>query len=219
LLINYANEKLQAHFTSAAITLLQAEYEREGLAIQKVEHTDNTPTILLLEGRPLSVLALLDDQCLQAGATDTSLVTALHASFGEHPSYATPRFGAAASFTIKHFGGDVTYHSAGFLSKNKDALFAELPACMRASTSNFVVGLFSDAAEARRNKPPPGAAAAGGRPARRPPGGIGGRGRATQFVSVGSQFRDSIASLVATLGATQSHFVRCIKPNEVSGSN
>ena len=289
LLINYANEKLQAHFTAAAITvqdtsttcprhvlqahftaaaitLLQAEYLREGIAVDRVEYTDNAATIALLEGKPLSVLAVLDDQCLQAGATDASLTAALHSSFDGHASYGTPRIassepsrnplglvsepsralfagtpriGADSAFTIGHFGGRVTYSVAGFLSKNKDALFAELPSTMRASASPFVAQLFSEAAEQRRQQAPSGdgGAAAAGKPtatnvnegparrvshSRRAGGGGGGSGgggkkRATQFVSVGSQFRGSIASLVGTLGATQSHFVRCIKPNEVRG--
>ena len=44
----------------------------------------------------------------------------------------------------------VTYTSTHFLRKNKDTLFAELPSTMRASSSRFVAGLFSDAAETRR---------------------------------------------------------------------
>ena len=39
------------------------------------------------------------------------------------------------------------------------------------------------------------------------------RGKASQHVSVGAQFRDSMSALCATLGGTQSHFIRCIKPN------
>ena len=89
----------------------------------------------------------------------------------------------------------------------------------RASASPFVAELFSEAAEQRWQQAPSGdgGAAAAGKPAsasvnegparrvshsRRAGGGGGGGGgkkRATQFVSVGSQFRGSIASLVGTL--------------------
>jgi len=111
----------------------------------------------------------------------------------------------------------------------------ELPAVMRTSASAFVRDLFVErphstdgggarttAAAARRagmggggvgggGSGGAGSGAAGGS------GGGGGsadqRGKASQHVSVGAQFRDSMSALCATLGGTQSHFIRCIKPN------
>jgi myosin-5 len=205
LLINYANEKLQAHFTATAIGLLQAEYVAQGIDMVPVDYKNNAETVRLLEGRPMSVLATLDDQCLQAGATDESLVAALHASFDKHDSYSKPRFGQSTAFEIRHFGGTVRYEAWGFLVKNKDTLFAELPATMRNSTLPFVGNLFKEAKPAAAAKPSD-SSARGRRGGARP--------RATQFVSVGAQFRDSIGSLVAILESTESHFVRCVKPNE-----
>tara|TARA_B110001452_G_scaffold264217_2_gene266871 strand:- start:1532 stop:2002 length:471 start_codon:yes stop_codon:yes gene_type:complete len=144
---------------------VQQIYEAEGLPLDRIEVVDNQPTLELLEGRPVSLLGILDDLCLHAGAvcrillglkhlgqqqilrptlsltrsrpmseqTDKQFVGALHARFsaGEtngrdapHPSFPAPRFDAADTFTVRHFAGDVTYHGASFLLKNKDALFA-----------------------------------------------------------------------------------------------
>ena len=41
----------------------------------------------------------------------------------------------------------------------------------------------------------------------------GGGQKAAQNVSVGAQFRASMAELIGTLQGTRSHFIRCIKPN------
>ena len=213
LLINFANEKLQSHFTATAIGLVQQEYAREGIDVARIEYTDNAPVVALLEGKPLSLLGLLDDQCLQAGATDASFVRLLFSEFDSHAALGRARPGAAdASFVVQHFAGAVTYTGASFLAKNKDALFGELPALMRASSHALARTLF---AEGRSGGGGGGGAGGGGKspgPVRRRKGAA--RPKATQFVSVGAQFRTSMDVLLSTLGASQSHFIRCIKPND-----
>ncbi|KAL1518502.1 hypothetical protein AB1Y20_002793 [Prymnesium parvum] len=149
LLINYANEKLQAHFTAAAISLVQSEYQAEGLPFDRIEYTDNSAVIELLEGKGVSILSVLDDHrrvrldgvLLQAGATDESYVQLLHSRFASHPSFDLPRFGMDG-FVVHHFAGEVEYNASGFLMKNKDSLFAELPNAMRTSKRDFIRELF-----------------------------------------------------------------------------
>ena len=215
LLINFANEKLQQYFTATAIAHVQAEYAAEGLPWTKVEYVDNSAVVALLDGAPLSVLTALDDQCLQAGATDATFVALVLGSLSAHPALETARFGSDSGFVIRHYAAPVTYSvGTSFLLKNKDALFVELPELMRQSMLPLVRELF---AEGRQQPAGAGGGATGG-------GGVpagptaGGRRRArpkaTQFVSVSSQFRDSMARLGATLEASQCHFVRCIKPND-----
>ena len=63
----------------------------------------------LLEGKPVSLLALLDDLCLHAGATDAGFVGAVHARFEGHAAFAPPRFDAATQFTARRPEGDRTY--------------------------------------------------------------------------------------------------------------
>ena len=64
------------------------------------------------------------------------------ASFAEHPAYTKPRIASSQQFVVRHYAGDVTYTAAGFLSKNKDALYAELPALLRASSVPLLRALF-----------------------------------------------------------------------------
>ena len=227
LLINFANERLQQLFTATAIRLVQQEYEAEGLPFTRIEYVDNAPTLALLDGKPISVLSALDDQGLVAGSTDSSYVALLKSHFSQHERFAEPRFGGdQTAFVIHHYAASVTYTgSTGFLAKNKDALFSELPELMRQSASTFVCALFAQS--------PPGAVAAstsasgdgarlgsfsarGSRALRgKPSAGGGARVRAkSQYVSVSAQFCDSMARLSLTLSSTQCHFIRCIKPNE-----
>ena len=210
LLINFANEKLQQHFISTAISHVQAVYEAEMLPFSRIVVVDNGPILSLLEGKPVSLLALLDDLCLHAGASDDDFVSAVHARFEGHAAFAPPRFDAATQFTVRHFAGEVSYRGLGFIAKNKDTLFAELPAVMRTSASPFVRALFAD----RPTKGGGGGGGGGGDEARggRRRGGGGGQ-KAAQNVSVGAQFRVSMSELISTLQGTQSHFIRCIKPN------
>ena len=120
LLINFANEKLQSHFTATAIGLVQQEYAREGIDVARIEYTDNAPVVALLEGKPLSLLGLLDDQCLQAGATDASFVRLLFSEFDSHAALGRARPGAAdASFVVQHFAGAVTYTGASVPRKEQ----------------------------------------------------------------------------------------------------
>ena len=63
----------------------------------------------LLEGKPVSLLALLDDLCLHAGATDAGFVGAVHARFEGHAAFAPPRFDAATQFTARRPEGDRAY--------------------------------------------------------------------------------------------------------------
>ena len=119
LLINFANEKLQQHFVATAISHVQSVYEAEGLPFSKIEVVDNGAVLSLLEGKPVSLLALLDDLCLYAGASDADFVGAVHARFEGHAAFAPPSFDAQTRFTVRHFAGEVTYRGAGFIAKNK----------------------------------------------------------------------------------------------------
>eukprot|EP00966_Prymnesium_polylepis_P289508 6687168-Prymnesium_polylepis.1 len=194
LLINFANERLQALFISEAVMRVQAEFKYEGIAFDEAAFKNNTTVVELLDGK-VSILSLLNSQSVaNTQPDDGRFVQELHNHFGsgKHPDYKAPLATAATQFTVCHFAADVTYTVAsaagaeGFVSRNKDTLLPKLPQLMRTSESSFLSSLFP-ALETR------GAAA-------RPP--------------VAQQFRQSMGSLAATLEGSMQHFIRCIKPNE-----
>ena len=52
LLINYANEKLQAHFNQHIFKIEQAEYTSEGIDWSYISFNDNAPCVELIDGKP-----------------------------------------------------------------------------------------------------------------------------------------------------------------------
>ena len=85
LCINYANEKLHQQFINYYFKLEQEDYKREGVNIDKVKFSDNQPCLDLIEGRPLGVIALLQEECRLKTATDRSFVEKMKTSLKGKP--------------------------------------------------------------------------------------------------------------------------------------
>uniref|UniRef100_A0A1I8QA92 Myosin motor domain-containing protein n=1 Tax=Stomoxys calcitrans TaxID=35570 RepID=A0A1I8QA92_STOCA len=219
--INYANEKLQQQFNQHVFKLEQEEYLKEGITWTMIDFYDNQPCIDLIESK-LGVLDLLDEECRMPKGSDESWARKLVEKCTKFPHFEKPRFGNT-SFFVKHFSDTVEYDVYGFLEKNRDTVSKELANVVRSSKMSLckqlmemeeIDTLSADAAKTHT---------LGGRvviSAARKPGEVATepRRRVTpskqQRRSVGSQFRDSLSSLIATLHATTPHYVRCIKPND-----
>ncbi|KAK9068732.1 hypothetical protein SSX86_012847 [Deinandra increscens subsp. villosa] len=84
---------------------------------------------------------------------------------------------------------EVTYQCDFFLDKNKDYVVAEHQALMNASKCFFVSSLFPPSSQDSS--------------------------KASKFISIGSQFKLQLQSLLETLSHTEPHYVRCVKPNNL----
>ena len=124
-------------------------------------------------------------------ATDRTLVQRLHEQHEKNPDYLKPRFDKSLVFGIRHFAGDVFYETKGFLEKNKDTFSGDLLALMPTTKNKFLHSLFiedlKNAGKEQNNK---------------------------KTFTLSSQFKKSLDLLMATLGACNPFFIRCIKPNE-----
>ncbi|PIA13928.1 hypothetical protein COEREDRAFT_47921, partial [Coemansia reversa NRRL 1564] len=214
--INYANEKLQQNFNHHVFKIEQEEYRREQLSNWTfIGFQDNQPCIDLIEGKPIGILALLDEESRLEQGSDRTFTEKLIRQFSESqpPSSAgatianyfrKPRFSNTA-FTVRHYAHDVTYEGDGFLEKNKDTVPDEILDLLCSSEFEFV-GTLASSHLPRDQRPssPPAAHASSGRssPARR------------QAPTLAGVFKRSLAGLMATLGETEMHYIRCIKPNE-----
>ncbi len=202
--INYANEKLQQHFNQHVFKLEQEEYKKEQISNWTfISFSDNQPCIDLIEGK-IGVLSLLDEECRFPKADDNTFVQKLYTHFetkDKETAFRKPRFSNTA-FTIVHYANDVTYEAEGFLEKNKDTVPDEMLEVLNNTKFEFLQQLFPplmlDSVQEETS------------PAR----GRKGSGAAHKKKTLGAVFKLSLVSLMDTISATESHYIRCIKPNE-----
>ncbi|KAH8725202.1 P-loop containing nucleoside triphosphate hydrolase protein [Phaeosphaeriaceae sp. PMI808] len=207
--INYANEKLQQEFNAHVFKLEQEEYVREQIDWQFIDFADNQPCIDLIEGK-LGVLSLLDEESRLPMGSDEQFVTKLHHNFSgdKHKFYKKPRFGKS-SFTVCHYAVDVTYESDGFIEKNRDTVPDEHMEVLKASSNKFLSEVLAVAAQIRDKETAStqsaktGAAVSAGR-----------RIAVNRKPTLGGIFKASLIELMHTIGSTDVHYIRCIKPNE-----
>ncbi|KAI2643477.1 putative myosin MYO2, partial [Xylaria nigripes] len=211
--INYANEKLQQQFNSHVFRLEQEEYVREQIDWTFIEFSDNQPCIDLIEGK-LGILSLLDEESRLPMGTDDQFVTKLHHNFSgeKNKFFKKPRFGKSA-FTVCHYAVDVTYESEGFIEKNRDTVPDEHMAVLRVSTNRFLKQVLY-AASTVREKDVASASSAVAKPTAGRKIGVAVNRKPT----LGGIFRSSLIELMTTIGNTNVHYIRCIKPNEAKES-
>ncbi|XP_023246921.1 unconventional myosin-Va [Copidosoma floridanum] len=202
--INYANEKLQQQFNQHVFKLEQEEYLREEIEWTFIDFYDNQPCIDLIEAK-LGILDLLDEECRMPKGSDSSWAEKLYAKCSKSKHFGKPRFRTSA-FVIHHFADLVQYETTGFLEKNRDTVVEEQIEILKNSDNALLKQLFSNE-DPKLSVPNVRVRILPQKPSAPTP-------MAKNKKTVGSQFRDSLNMLMATLNATTPHYVRCIKPND-----
>ncbi|KAI4342485.1 hypothetical protein MLD38_027112 [Melastoma candidum] len=191
--INYANERLQQHFNRHLFKLEQEDYEVDGIDWTKVEFEDNEDCLNLIEKRPLGVVSLLDEESNFPKASDLTFAHKLKQHLGSNPCFKGDR---GASFTLRHYAGEVSYDTTGFLEKNRDPLHSDsvrlLSSCSFQLCKLFVSRIHNHSPNSGSNHS----------------GGL-----ESQKQSVATKFKGQLFNLMHQLEATKPHFIRCIKPN------
>ncbi|KAI3640240.1 hypothetical protein MIR68_001118 [Amoeboaphelidium protococcarum] len=230
--INYANEKLHHQFNQHVFKLEQEEYVKEKIEWTFINFRDNVGCIQLIEGK-LGILDLLDEECrLGNSGNDASFVQKLYKQFEvdikqakKNESTATaggkdgksmntmdpkhyfqkPRF-SNVQFSVEHYALPVVYTVDNFLEKNKDSMPEEIFELLSETSNQFLKSILdinnqSQQQQQQQAKASPQKAG----PAKR--GGL-------QKPTLGSVFKLSLHQLSDTIGSTEVHYIRCIKPNE-----
>lgn len=219
LLINYANEKLQRHFNRHLFEVEQELYESEGVDWSYITFNDNRPCLELIEGGDgnVGLLSILDDAWGGMGSAsekDVKFVSHLHQQFGglaspkgkkkgngssqcsgKHKNYITPKFGNDRQFIIVHYAGEVRYTANEFVEKNVESLSNELKDLGSQSSIKLAKDIFACSTGGDSST----SADLATTPARR---------STIRGVSVASQFKTSLQTLVADLEQTQPHYIR-----------
>lgn len=209
--INYANEKLQQQFNQHVFKLEQEEYLKEGIVWTMIDFYDNQPCINLIEEK-LGVLDLLDEECRMVNGSDATWLTKLYEKCAKYDHFSKPRFGQQA-FLIRHFSDTVQYESRAFVEKNRDHISKELVGVLQMSDMAFCRQLMCLEANANGESKKLDGTLSPKSPQEKVviKAKYATLTKQPQKKTVGSQFRESLSSLIGTLSKTTSHYVRCIK--------
>uniref|UniRef100_A0A674CB98 Myosin VIIB n=1 Tax=Salmo trutta TaxID=8032 RepID=A0A674CB98_SALTR len=212
LCINFANEQLQQFFVRHVFKLEQDEYTKEDIVWKNITFSDNTDTLDLLAGKPLNVLALIDEESHFPKGTDVTMLNKMNQAHAKCNKYIPSKNTHDLEFGICHFAGVVHYDSKGFLEKNRDALNSDILKLIGASTNKLLPQLFEKELSANVVKN----LASNNRIVLTPKSSLRvaqADGR-RQVSTLSGQFRQSLDSLMNALSKCQPHFIRCFKPND-----
>ncbi|NXK50710.1 MYO19 protein, partial [Chauna torquata] len=193
LCINYANEKLQQHFVAHYLKAQQEEYAAEGLQWSFINYQDNQNCLDLIEGNPLSIFSLLNEECrLNRSSNPDLFQTRIEKALSDNQCLSRDKFSKKPNFIISHYAGKVCYQLAAMVEKNKDPIPPELIHVLQNSKDALLQKLFP-VTEGNQNN-------------------IKTQNRAP-VVTVVSKFKGSLENLMQILNSTKPHYIRCIKPN------
>ncbi|XP_019763292.2 unconventional myosin-Ib [Dendroctonus ponderosae] len=189
LIINYCNEKLHQFMTNICLKEEQEELIKEGLEWTKIDFFNNIAICQLFETDNHGILALLEEPHVQ---TDETFLMRLEQCCSGHTHCLIDAVNNANSFQIRHFAGSVTYKIHGFIDKNRDNLPKEHSRAMFRCDLSIMQELFPEGNPKRSS-------------VKRP-------------ISTSAQIQVSLGSLFKSVGHRQTHYIRCIKPNETKQS-
>jgi myosin heavy subunit len=202
LLINYANEVLQATFNMQVFQGEMELYLAEGLVVPAIVWPDNRECLDLIASKPNGILRTLDSQAKNPKPSDIKFCSALHKAHKLNPFFPKPhQKDIQQKFIVKHFAGEVDYTVGSFINKNNNTVPADIGDLFATSL------LGTSGLDALKKKAEP--AADEGKKRKK------GKGKAKTEM-VGTIFLKQMDSLINTLNSTRCSFIRCIKPNKQS---
>ncbi|KAK7503508.1 hypothetical protein BaRGS_00005047, partial [Batillaria attramentaria] len=193
----------------------QEEYMREGIDWTEVKFVDNKPLLDLFLTKPIGMLALLDEESLFPKGTDQSYVDKLNANFGKgNPYYTKSPQTNKAVFSINHYAGKVTYDAGQWLEKNRDTLPAGIMENLQSSSNTLVKTVFRGQITRTGSLALQGLRSTGRTTKKRQPRPAPAEtDAAKRKLTVGAQFKTSLAVLMERMTSATPIFVRCLKPN------
>ncbi|XP_065191365.1 myosin-IIIa-like [Sycon ciliatum] len=137
--INIVNEQLHYYFNQCIFAWELQEYAREGIhGADGVSYTNNQETVQLFFGKPLGMLALLDEESKLQKATALTLCSKFSHNCKSHPSFVKSKQQSRPLFAIMHYAGKVDYDASSFLSKNQDTISDAIISCLQESSNEFI---------------------------------------------------------------------------------
>lgn len=187
---------------------------KEGLNWSTITYQDNQNVIDMISKKPTGLLYLLEEHGMMNRVPDDMALlrhmNQTHSDNADH-IYIKSRFGTDGMFHIKHFAGVVTYQIEGFISKNNDSLQDDLTELIQTSRNPFLQKIIRSSAIAAAASSAASEAPALNRTSR-PAKAM------ASAMTVSLQFRGQLDTLINALRATEPHYIKCIKPNDMKSS-
>jgi len=183
LCINYTNEQLQNQFNKYIFRLEQEEYKREQINWNDIEFPDNKDILDLIDSK-LSILSSLDEECRIPKGSDKGLTAKLVKTFSDNKYFTKQKKFINEKFGIRHYAGEVIYNSSGFCDKNKDIVSNEIIQCILTMPFEFLKNNLSQENIS-----------------------------ILKAKSLSYQFKIQLKKLISIIDTTETHYIRCLKPN------
>ncbi|CUG03103.1 myosin heavy chain, putative [Bodo saltans] len=188
--INFANETLQNHYNKYTFLNDTEECQQEGVQCPDVQFPNNAACLEMFGLSKTGIFALLDEECgVKTGTSQNYTTNVWNIWGGKNDYFIRPKTTIPTEFGIRHYANFVSYNTEEWLEKNVDSLKEEAKKAVQASSDRFISQLL----ETIEAVPSDGTR----------------RGR----VTVASRFQSQLLSLRGELESTETHFIRCVKPN------
>merc|ERR1711881_735328 len=198
--INFVNEKLQQFFNHTMFVAEQEEYVAEGLDWPMVDFGMDAAACINMFEKPMGIWAILEEETLFPKSTDKSFEDKLKAGhLGKSAPFAKPqsKTDKNAHFAVIHYAGTVSYNVTGWLEKNKDPVNDTVVDVLKLGSNALLLHLWKD--HPGQSNPPEEDKSKKKK-----------KGAAKTVTSV---YLTQLTELMATLHATEPHFIRCLVPN------
>eukprot|EP01071_Lankesteria_metandrocarpae_P003322 Lankesteria_metandrocarpae@DN2892_c0_g1_i1.p1 len=170
-----------------------SDYQKEGLTQLDITYEDNSDIMTLIEDKQ-GVFATLDEELFVPRGSEKGFTDKLLKACEKHRRFIAPRIRDGMTFGIRHFAGDVLYTTDNWLEKNRHAPPQLAFDALKAASNCVVKEMVSVAAVETESA-------------------AGGAKRSHARVTVGSNFKKQLVDLMSKIAETQSHYIRCVKPN------
>ncbi|KNC98434.1 uncharacterized protein SPPG_06138 [Spizellomyces punctatus DAOM BR117] len=233
LLVNFQNEKLRNFINEQLFDLPREAFKVEGLEPPTNNYLSNREILALLTSPKSGILPLVDREAAR-GSRDSKItekIYAANAGAAESDPF-IPSQKPKYAFGIRHYAGIVEYDTHGFADSDADVLQSDFVTLVRGSpeqpgTANlFLRSMFSDRLVATQTSKRDGKTVIAASSKSRNPSMKRRKSKKDddeeQHVdptdTVGHQFRNAFAELLATLNDTQSWFIFHVKVSDGNSS-
>ena len=147
---NLANEKVH-HWTLHRIHDTPVnDAAKENLSIPRLPFFDNDECLKMLTDSRAGLVRIIDDQAMKK-KTEASMLEAMSKRYNGHASFSIGNANrqGAATFTINHYSGSVSYTAESFLERNANETSADILRLLRGSS----MGAHSDPSDQGSDNP------------------------------------------------------------------